>query len=226
MKKSFKDKVACNRKYQVNHKVFNNINTEEKAYWLGFLYADGYVNLERGEVKIVLQDSDYDHLVKFNNFLKSNYPIKYDRKYPKIVICSHEITNDLIKFGCMQAKTHKLQYPKFLKSSLQRHFIRGYFDGDGCITHIKNVKYGYLQPYFNIVGRKRFILNIQRILMSKCVLNKTKLAKRHKDRINDIFTLNYGGTNNVKKIYNFLYKNNKIKLDRKDVEFKKLLKYE
>ena len=71
-------------KYYCNYEFFKNIDTEEKAYWLGFLYADGWITVNEdansGHVGIQLQKSDYEHLKKFNNSLNGNYNIEYGSK--------------------------------------------------------------------------------------------------------------------------------------------------
>lgn len=55
-----------------NDNIFSLIDTEEKAYWLGFLYADGYIRKgENNHISIVLQQRDINHLVKFKKFLNS-----------------------------------------------------------------------------------------------------------------------------------------------------------
>ena len=63
-------------KYKRNSDVFEKIDTEEKAYWLGFLYADGYINEKRKFVDIGLKRSDRGHLEKFRQFLESDVPIR------------------------------------------------------------------------------------------------------------------------------------------------------
>ena len=72
-------KKVGNKKYQVDDNYFNLIDTEEKAYWLGFLYADGYVRMKdsrSGQLKLKLSSKDRDHIILFNKCLSSNYPIK------------------------------------------------------------------------------------------------------------------------------------------------------
>ena len=54
-------------KYYRNSNIFEKIDTEEKAYWLGFLYADGYVDPERGEIILGLAEKDKEHINKFIN---------------------------------------------------------------------------------------------------------------------------------------------------------------
>ena len=70
-------------KYYYNKDFFNKIDTEEKAYWLGFLYADGCI-VTRSKCKkvtpmsleLVLSSIDINHLYKFLNSLESNIEIK------------------------------------------------------------------------------------------------------------------------------------------------------
>ena len=123
------------RHYTVWEEAFERIDTEEKAYWLGFLYADGCVlrQRNRGRVILILQAKDYSHVEKFRYCLNSDYPIY---SFPKsssvgIRIASEKMFNDLVLHGCVPRKSLYLQWPKSLAFNLSRHFIRGYFDGDG-----------------------------------------------------------------------------------------------
>ena len=71
-------KKIANKKYDVNENYFSSIEGEERAYWLGFLYADGYVRIKgkSGQLTLKLSSKDRDHIVLFNKCLESNYPIK------------------------------------------------------------------------------------------------------------------------------------------------------
>ena len=64
-----------NRKYHVNSNYFDTINTEGKAYWLGFLFADAAVHPNRPSVALSLAMRDVDHLKKFKRYLNSGHPI-------------------------------------------------------------------------------------------------------------------------------------------------------
>lgn len=96
------------RKYFHNENFFENIDTEEKAYWLGFLYADGYIT-ERSNgygqesFGITLSAEDENHLIKFKHSIQATNPINSDnsKKYPqkKIVLTSQKTVNDLIEQG-------------------------------------------------------------------------------------------------------------------------------
>ena len=141
-------KKTCSRDF------FNVIDTEEKAYWLGFIFADGYIsysdkNAKRGQVAtsyctgIKLKWSDREHLKKFNKSINGNYKVFKEVCHPdgfrkktteaaKILVYSQQMYNDLNEyFG--RDKTYSAKFP-YIQDGLMRHFIRGYFDGDGCFT--------------------------------------------------------------------------------------------
>lgn len=135
------------RKYSVNHSVFSDISTEEQAYWLGFIAADGYIASTNGKrFGVCLSSKDYNHLIKMNSFLCSTYPIKeYEQKswykngsmYCRLIICSDAIYDDLNTNGVVEHKTTRLKWPT-LRSNLEWHYLRGYCDGNGCITRNGN----------------------------------------------------------------------------------------
>jgi len=128
------------RKYTLREDFFESIDTEEKVYWLGFLYADGYIS-ER-QVSIDLAKKDMGHLEKLAASVEYSGSIhKYGgsiynyRDSVRLCLCSKQMANDLARLGCTQAKSLDLKFPSFIPSELEYHFIRGLFDGDGSITH-------------------------------------------------------------------------------------------
>lgn len=147
--------------YTCNYSYFNVIDTEEKAYWLGFLTADGWINRNEktnaGVVGIELQYSDNAHLKKFNKSISGNYQITdrwkhcliskkdKEKKHHMCIIRIFSLTmyNDLVKLGFTNEKTFDCYMPN-ISEDLMRHYIRGYFDGDGCLTFTNksfNVKF-------------------------------------------------------------------------------------
>ena len=139
--------------YTCNYHFFDDLNTEDKAYWFGFLMADGWTSRNKktnaGAVGIDLQYRDINHLRKFNKSIGGNYKItdrwrkctlsKDDTKhhYCTIRIFSHIMYESLEKLGFNQDKTFNCRFPK-ISNELLRHFLRGYFDGDGCFGYSKN----------------------------------------------------------------------------------------
>jgi hypothetical protein len=135
------------RKYNLDENFFKKIDTNTKAYWLGFLMADGcvYKNDDKKSyrLQINLAYSDIEALEKFNNAIKSNYPIrkvsvlnkKTEKTYTvaQLKINCTVMCHDLIALGVKPRKSLVCKIP-YIEPMLFSHFIRGYFDGDGCIT--------------------------------------------------------------------------------------------
>src|SRR5690606_21393784 len=145
-------KIKMNKKYNFNESFFETIDTEEKAYWLGFIAADGNIN-DRGENKskslhIGLSFKDKNHLLKFMiNINYSHLLIEIKeriinlkkRRYVRLNLNSKKMYNDLLDKGITPRKSLTLKPPKNVPKDLVRHWIRGYFDGDGSV-HIYNDK--------------------------------------------------------------------------------------
>lgn len=195
-------------KYVLNENFFEKIDTEQKAYWLGFIAADGcmFKNKNQYLLRLALGKKDYNHLVKLNRDIESDKPIYEDKISYSLVLRSKKIFNDLIKYNIVPNKTFKLKFPRNVSGNLIKHFIRGYFDGDGGIHwHKKNKT---LEVQF--LGLKDFLLRIQKILVNECRINYVKIF-----RSRSIYCLKYVGNTQVPRILNYLYKGSNIYLDRK-----------
>lgn len=158
------------RRYTLNNNFFDKIDTEEKAYFLGLLYADGYNCEEWGTVQISLQEEDKHILEKFKEVIKGNMPLIFYEKTSKnknwknmyrLTICSKTFTERLKLLGCMQAKSMIVEFPneKQVPSYLLNHFIRGYFDGDGSFNFYIS-KFGKLDYNFCITSSDKFCLGM------------------------------------------------------------------
>ena len=195
------------RKYSLNENIFEVIDTQEKAYWLGFLYADGYVGF--GKLEIGLGIKDKGHLEKFQQFMGTDAPITErqigEHRACRILICSNKLLSDLEKHGCTQAKSMTLTFPE-LPEGLTPHFMRGYFDGDGCCYIRKDGS-----PQWSLLGTEEFLESYQNILVG---LGANKNPKRH-GNCGEAWEIRYGGRNIVKKINEFLYQDATIYLERK-----------
>jgi hypothetical protein len=218
-------KKIGNKKYQVDDNYFSVIDTEEKAYWLGFLYADGYVRIKNnrsGQLKLKLSSKDRIHIELFNRCLSSNYPIKdnisiikYKGSLSKsnvseLSIYNTKIVNDLVYNGCFSNKTFSIRLPNIDKSII-RHFIRGYFDGDGCISISKK---GH--PSIKIISNKDFIGDVKYYLTSVGI---TRVNIRDNGRVKNLMIENKVDCLRFKDL---LYTDSRIFLKRKFEIFDKL----
>lgn len=131
----------CNRKYSYDESFFENIDTESKAYWLGFFIADGYVKSDIKNAGISLNIKDIDHLYKFKSDIKYDGPVReYSHmtsygmsNYARVEITSRSFAANLISHGCIPKKTHNTEVPMGVPEEFVRHFCRGVVDGDGYI---------------------------------------------------------------------------------------------
>ena len=211
------------RKYHVNESYFRDIDNPNKAYWLGFLYADGYVFTGKGGyVQLTLAEVDENHIFAFLYDIGSNHPVKH-----KVVTCtgksfrastvsvnSVEMANDLASHGCVQAKSLILKPPD-IPRDLIPHFIRGYMDGDGSV--------GYYPDYgsysFSATGTKN---------MLEFIRDESGVSKRISIRkINDenAYTVNFSGKSAVETFFSYIYSDRPIFLERKWDKALKMMKH-
>lgn len=198
---------SCN-KANIDSLVFCNIDTPEKAYWLGFIFADGYVSRENNfELSLALKD--VSHLNKFKDFLKYEGNIYIDQKVGRcrLQFQDSKIVNSLKSLGCVNRKSLVLVFPQ-IDSSFYSHFIRGYFDGDGCIN---NPKYSIS---VDIVGTRSFLESIHNIVQ----ISKTKIKHRQKQHSPEVFVSSFSGED-ARCFGRYIYKNATVYLERKEERF-------
>lgn len=216
------------RKYTINHKYFDLVDSEDKAYILGFFAADGYNNTIRGMIRIKLAIKDLPILEAISLKIGSNRPITTDFRSAEninwqdqsvLTINSRHLSQQLEKLGFGSNKTHLVKFPDYLPTHLENHFIRGVFDGDGSISHslIKRKNEPYKQYAATITGNKPLVVKIGEILLSNNI--SSTLSKRHKERDNNIFTITVSGRLQIKRLYKYLYLEAKLFLSRKKNAF-------
>jgi intein-encoded DNA endonuclease-like protein len=137
-----KSNSESHTKYTVDESFFSVINSEESAYWLGFMFADGYVKSNLRDFGITLSSKDREHLVRFVSDIGYDGPIRdytsdpayaYDYPYSRVEIASRPSCAALIARGCLPRKTHHNEAPTGVPKKYYRHFVRGVVDGDGYV---------------------------------------------------------------------------------------------
>jgi hypothetical protein len=215
------------KKYQHFETFFDFIDTECKAYWLGFLMADGAVSLDgkHNGLSLCLSVLDEQHLIKFRNTVSPKnkvYRIK-DRirdsktfSYCRMDIWSTPLAKQLTKLGCGSKKSAVLKFPSnaILPLNLTHHFIRGYFDGDGSVSTLYNNRLINI----SITGTPSLLNGIQDRLAKQ--IKEYKISKAYKEHNTEVVVkLVRGGALIVKSIYDYLYKDATIYLERKKEKF-------
>lgn len=214
--------------YNVDESFFEVINTKEKAYILGLIYADGSVcNRSRGyRFAIVLQDRDRYMLNNIAKIMKFDGPILQRKKYQEhhrdcyvLEINRKSLVNQLMRLGCVPNKSLKLTFPSsdIVPSQYLSHFFRGVWDGDGCLCTSRN-KFD-----FSLVATKDFVDGV--------VDNVYKPLGISNYSISPLLTGDNGVTKVIRvrskryipRLYDWLYKDASLFLSRKRDKFKCLL---
>lgn len=195
------------RKYSLNQNYFHKIDSPQKAYWLGFIFADGTVGTYNNQsiLKIDLHKKDINHLRQLSDDLESNKPIlEYVNRttygtcpIARLTVTSQQIVSDLGVLGCLPRKTYNLGPPQHLDSLYQKDFIRGIVDGDGSISKDSNLQYGYK---LKISGTYNLLNWIQTILPRYGNIYKDKTIFSYESHADNI---------------TWLYKNSDRSLERK-----------
>lgn len=205
------------RTYQFNESYFNIIDSPDKAYWLGFISADGCVSKDgnRKILSINLQATDRCILEQFKADLEYEgkiyeLPIRNRNPKPQVMIkigstlmCEH-----LEKYFVTERKSFTIQFPN-IEEQYKSHYIRGFFDGDGCIS---KGKYGHR---FSIDSGSIELLNSIELVIRADLNLEQKLIREH----GSIYTLCYCHKDTVNKIFQWLYKDASFYLERKYNKF-------
>lgn len=217
-----------NRRYYCDSDFFEIIDSEEKAYWLGFLYADGYISRPSANtsgilrVGISLKDDDADHLEKFVKALNSNAPVcHYEVKqgynpgsmYCRVILADNKLAHDLISHGCVEKKSNIIEPPMGVPEELERHFIRGFMDGNGSIK--KSKTRNSIDAYdISFTSTDTLLKWIMHHLINHGILKREyPLYKRKPEHI--VSSFEFGGNNLTKKYLDYIYKDATVWLNRK-----------
>lgn len=204
------------RKHRFNEDYFKLIDSQDKAYWLGFLMADGCVYKGSDEhsmrLQINLQLRDIKHLESFQKSIGSNYKIQEksvgNSEAALLKVNSTQMCEDLISHGMIRRKTLRVEYPN-IEDKFNSHFIRGYFDGDGCISG-------------NLKKRKMCIVG------GRCMLDAIKDILPLKTCIYDIkgteaVSLSTSKKDSVSEFMKYIYDDAELFLYRKKEKFYSLI---
>lgn len=154
-----RNRSDAKRTNQIKEDVFDII-TEESAYWIGFILADGNVyhpKKRSKQLNIGLAERDWEHLEKFKRFVGSNKSLYYNKGGVFLSIYSNRIVEKLAEYGIVPRKSKIAKVPEILKNN--RHFWRGMVDGDGWISERQDgsTVLGLCGTPDIVCGFKRFI---------------------------------------------------------------------
>lgn len=213
-------------KYTLDDSYFEKIDTERKAYWLGFLYADGCVvyNKINKAVILMLHIDDKYIIEEFNSDLKSDRNIVITSTgYARLAIGNKKLAQDLINLGCVPRKSLILKFPTedIVPTELINHFIRGYMDGDGCISVYKKMRKNRKTPIntceIKFIGTYDMLYGIKKYFKS----DKNVLINKHSPKSCQI---SFTGKK-YREIVDSLYNDATVYLTRKKAKWDKYVSY-
>lgn len=167
LKRWYYDRRLSIRGYKLKEEsYFAEIDTPDRAYFLGFIYADGYLNEKRKFFRIKINARDINILELFAKILygpNKEIPVwkEAGREVCAISIANPTMVKDLLQWGVHQKKSLTIKFPQYLPKDMIRHFIRGFFDGDGSASIVKKGKLGNIIRVSFCSGSKDFIESLR-----------------------------------------------------------------
>lgn len=219
------------RKYAVNEHYFDSIDTPEKAYVLGLLYADGSNHEPKRTISISLQEDDKELLEKIRKAISCEKPLEYfdysnkhDFGYTyknqyRLTVNSTHMSKELHNKGVVGNKSLVLQFPDWLNPSLYSHFIRGVYDGDGSVC--QQYRNENNKPVIvSITSTNNMCEYIRDICISVVGVNAGIYDASCHNGITKVLSIS--GRNVTKQFLDWLYKDATIYMERK---YKRYVKY-
>lgn len=201
-----------NRKYSYNKDYFKIVDNREKSYILGLMYADGnnFISKERCKISLVLHKNDKYLLEEINKIIGSNRPLQISYNTSILHISGKDYSDQLSELGCTPRKSLTLKFPniKQVPEEFLPDFIRGYFDGDGCVGLSND------RLRVTIIGTKEFLHTLSLLLIKNNIYSKI-----YKQKSQNVFSLKIIRKDSVISFKNLIYDNCSIKLERKYEKF-------
>lgn len=220
------DNLKKYTKYSCNESFFEKIDTEAKAYLLGFIFADGYLIEKKQTFGLKIAQQDKYILEVLKNSIECTNPIidvirNDGQDQCRLCIFNHVFIENLLKCGVKYQKSRNCDFPTCIPDDLLHHFMRGYFDGDGCIHIFLTKPNNLLKGCFSVIGTKSFIQTYQEKLNKHCNITPLFSIKE----TSAYYVITKKGNNNLCYMREFLYKDATIFLQRKYDKFFKIQTY-
>lgn len=208
-----------------NEDYFHNINSQNKAYILGFLMADGCICKSTKDKqypdRLIINISHKDRCIL--EFIKEELECDYEIKdyipintysnnmMSSLTINSTKMCADLIKLGIIPNKTGYEVFPN-IRKNLRRHFIRGFLDGDGWITNSNNsFTLGFISNHELLNDIKNILTECLNLQSAASIVEDSREDKKNKN----IFYLQYSKKEDILMLKHFLYHKANFYLSRK-----------
>lgn len=220
--------LGNNRKCNVDMDYLKTIDSKNKAYVLGLIISDGYIDEKWNKLNFTSKDIELVELMKRE--LKSEHKIgtynifdnRTNKTYTRhsIQISSKTIVSDLNKLGVFGNKSFTSELPN-IPTEFMWHFIRGVFDGDGTIYQDKNIRIGRLR--FGIVGAEKLLNSINNFFKQNNITNVKVRQTKYGNNMGNLVKLDCSNFHDISCLKKGLYENSKeLRLSRKHEIFQTL----
>lgn len=204
---------------EFDENYFDSIDTQNKAYLLGFLFADGCIQ-KNNVVSIVVHEKDIEILHYLKSELSASNTISRIKHltnngcsfHVRINFCSKHMCDSLIKLGCNRNKTRDLKFPN-IPEEYKWHFIRGFMDGDGCISLRNRNGRKYLSLSFT--GTNDMMNSLKKLFV---IDNRVTFYR-------GAYSLHIGKKTDIIRILSLIYENSQLYLSRKYEKYQEFLQY-
>lgn len=215
------------RKLPIDESYFETIDNQRKAYLLGYVYADGCIyygkcfklaSSEENKEALQILKQELKAEREITNHIKGKGSYAEDKPAYEFCFTNPKICNDLKQLGVKENKTFIIEFPtkEQLPEEFERHFIRGYFDGNGSIYSTFNKKCGKNEYTVSFsAGSKDILIGIRQ----KFSLLTGSKANVYPYKNRKAFDYKIGGANNIEKIYHYFYDDAELFLGRKKAKF-------
>ena len=190
-------KIHRGRKYHFNFDYFRQPIDEHRAYWLGFIRAEGHIALPQKNLRIELRDIDKPHIEKMRQDLEGNMPIRLRKKLPN--------NSNYIDFSSRYFIKSLLPFPN-VPIKMKRHFWRGMIDGDGSIFKRIISPQKFYTWFLSFSGSLDDVTQFREFIKTSVKIDNRRISYS---------SIAIGGNRQVPKAVSILYKNSTIYLDRK-----------
>jgi len=217
-----RDNSENKRKYWLNKHWLDDIDSQEKAYFLGIFWADGSVSKSKNDISLRLHTKDRDVLTKISHFFYGKDRVsdyiedtnKVSTPVSRISLYSEYLKNRMKCLGIKPNKSKQIKFPtkKAIKSSLLSHFIRGLLDGDGCICIRRNGR-----ATVDFTGNT-YVINALNYKLLKLDFNN----RVYYSEIKDSWSLQINSDSNIINFLDWIYKDSTIHLERKYAKYREI----
>lgn len=211
-------------KYSLNEHYFDKIDSNEKAYWLGYIAADGCITKTNYFAAASIDKEILDQLKIDLEYTGEVYlPKQKENRTPayRINFSSKILCDALRKLGIHEKKSMIYNELPNIDEKYISHFIRGYFDGDGCIckhdsSYVRNNKrYFFTHVYVNIVATKNFCEALRDVFL----IQLGYFAHIHKHPTKSMYYIYVHKQSALRKLFDYMYQNASFYLERKHQKF-------